>query len=157
MVGLDAANPGNVRLGADLSTQANFTVRENSLFDVAHFTVTAGTVTVEDGVTLTYTAGTDTGLIVSTGNLSLDSFTLNIVRDGKWDYLHDLVLFTYEGMLTGTPVLNLGDVPAGFVYGQLLTDGGVVRLTNVGLPEPGTLAIVGLGAVGLARRRWRNR
>src|SRR5690606_28761225 len=63
-VGLDAANPGNVRLGADLATQSNFIVRENALFDTADFTVTAGTVVVEDGAVLTYSfSDADTGLI----------------------------------------------------------------------------------------------
>ncbi len=155
---------GHVVLGQDLTTTGQFIVREGSTLDVALMTLTASRVIIEDGaiIALTDDGAVDSGLIAASGTnadggigeLLLNGLTLNVVNGANWTSdEHDLVLFTYAGSLIGTPVLTLGDVPMGFSYDELLTDGGSVRLTNVtAVPEPATIGLLLLG-VGLMRPR----
>jgi hypothetical protein len=148
--------PGNVKLANDLTTQANFTVKSNSIFNVANYNITAGPVVIESGANLTYTGGFDIGVINAT-NLTLSNFVLNINRDASWPNGFNMVLFTYSGSLIGTPSITLGNVPAEFTYDALTTGGGVVQLTNVFLPEPAGVGAMMLAAgMMLCRRRHRS-
>ncbi|MFA9478757.1 PEP-CTERM sorting domain-containing protein [Phycisphaerales bacterium AB-hyl4] len=169
-VGVDSDNVGNIVLTHNLSTEATFAVREGSTLDINDKTIVAGEFVGESGINLSYTIGSGaSGLIelIATdftnntlgeetiitngtrhGDVTLNDFVLNITHDGTWNDGDTLVLMTYEGTLSGTPNLLLGDLPAeGFSYDQFLTDNGEVRLTNVVIPEPASLGLLVVGGL----------
>lgn len=157
-VGNTIAEKGNVKLGADLTTQDGFTVKDGSRFNLADKTLTTGSFTGEAGATLAFTFGdADTGLVNVTGTnaLTLGNFTLDLALSGTWTGSKKLVLFTYVGDQIVAPTITLGNVPTGFSYGQVKTDGGEVYLTTAAIPEPAGLGLLTLGGLLSLRRRKR--
>ncbi len=151
---------GNIRLARDLATTGGFTVLQGSRVNVDGHQLKAGNMVVESGASLKLTFGAESGSFVSTGNLSLNSFALELEYDGsEWVDGSNLTLFTYQGTFAGVPALASVS-GTGFSYGALVHDdvNKLVYLSNVHVvPEPGAVALWGAAATGavlLRRRLW---
>src|SRR5690606_5237285 len=99
---------GHVRLGHDLTTTGQVRVAGGSSLDVAGHTIQTNSFAALSGARLAYQYGLDAGVIDVIGDLTLDAFTLDLVRTGQINDGADVVLFTYGGSLIGTPTLTLG-------------------------------------------------
>jgi hypothetical protein len=153
-VGVDSIDTGNIELARDLTTTGRFTIRTNSHLDVEASTLTTGEFTAQSGLRLGYDFDDVSGGAIHVSSLELNDFTLDLNLVAPWIDGSDLVLFTYTApSVTGTPSLTLGNVPVNFRYGQLLTDGGSVRLTNIAIPEPASLGLLAVGLTLLTRPR----
>ncbi len=148
------SDTGNIKLDQDLATTGAFAVTANSRLDLDVNTLNVGSFTGSPNMKLALSFGADDGVVNVTNTLTLNAFTLdlNFIEGGGYVDGQDLVLFTY-GSLSGTPSVTLGNVPATFHYDQLLTNGGSVRLTNIFVPEPASLALLAVGGLLLMRGR----
>ncbi len=155
---------GNVLLARRLGTEGRVSVRNNATLDIAHHELYARqfelrSYTGDDVPTLAL-ALHDTGeqgiFTIGDGGLTLNKFNLVINAVGsQWHHPIDLVLFQYQGELHGSPEIGNVTAPEGFSYGQLTHGQGQIILTDVVIPEPGTLAVLGLGGLMLLNRRRR--
>jgi hypothetical protein len=153
--GTASASNGNIKLANDLATTGTFLVRGGSRVNTDTYTITSGNFTADNASIFGYSVGgADAGLIQVNGNLTLNNFVLDMVSTGGWVNGTDLNLFTYTGTLTGTPNVTLGQVPGVFSYSSLVASGGVVKLTNLVLPEPSSsLVLLGAAVAIMCRRR----
>lgn len=72
-------------------------------------------------------------------------------------YVSGNPIATDSATWNSTTIAGLGLTPGTYVY-SWGTGGSADTLTlNVGTPEPGSMALVALGGLGLALRRWRKR
>lgn len=144
LVGSSSAS-GYVVLDHALSTQDELGITAASHLDVGVHTATGGTVTVADGAEITVTAAAASGCIVASntgigsGDLTLNEFTLHLVDGGGWDDGEDLVLFRFDGTLTGTPTLAADSELGEFYHDGLVVDDSTVRLTHLAISPQGTL------------------
>ncbi|MEO6846922.1 MAG: hypothetical protein ABI443_05630, partial [Chthoniobacterales bacterium] len=151
VVGENITTPGNIGLAKNLATTGSFTMYRGSRLNVAAFTLTAGSLILADDavgnhLTIADTFGTTNGLITTSGNLSLNTFNLELTFDGtSWTNGSNLLLFHYGGTFTGT--LALGTItyngPGTITsLGTLLNSGGNIYLQGVNVtpvPEPSTV------------------
>ncbi|MEO6848619.1 MAG: PEP-CTERM sorting domain-containing protein, partial [Chthoniobacterales bacterium] len=145
-VGESATIFGNIGLAKNLATTGSFTMYRGSRLNVAALTLTAGSLNLADDaggnhLTIADTFGTTNGLITTSGNLSLNTFNLELNFDGtSWTNGSNLLLFHYGGTFTGT--LALGTItyngPGTITSaGTLLNSGGNIYLQGVSVvPEP---------------------
>ncbi|MEO6845849.1 MAG: PEP-CTERM sorting domain-containing protein [Chthoniobacterales bacterium] len=153
-VGENTTTPGNIGLAKSLATTGSFTMYRGSRLNVAAFTLTAGSLILADDavgnhLTIADTFGTTNGLITTSGNLSLNTFNLELTFDGTtWTNGSNLLLFHYGGTFTGT--LALGTItyngPGTITsLGTLLNSGGNIYLQGVNVtpvPEPSTVFLL---------------
>ncbi|MEO6846580.1 MAG: hypothetical protein ABI254_04930, partial [Chthoniobacterales bacterium] len=107
-VGESATIFGNIGLAKSLTTTGTFKMFRGSRLNVAALTLTAGSLNLADDaggnhLTIADTFGTTNGLITTSGNLSLNTFNLELNFDGtSWTNGSNLLLFHYGGTFTGT-------------------------------------------------------
>jgi hypothetical protein len=138
-VGAVKGNPGHIRLDRDLTTTGFVHILAGSRLDLVTHTLTAARLNTFPGFALDLTCGETTGVIHVTqeNGLKLAAFTLNLTKAGNWKDGDSLILIKYTGTPIAAPTITLGNIPAGMSYDKVMTDNGMVYLTNVKfLPEP---------------------
>ena len=121
----------------------------------------AGTLTLDGGLVLNNTSrlafdlGTSSDLIAITGNLTLDGL-LDLTALSGFDE-GTYLLLSYTGTLTNN-TLSLGNTVAGYTYVIDTSIAGQVNLNVTAIPEPGSLALLLVGATSLlVGRRYQRR
>ncbi len=164
-VGNSSADKGNIKLAQNLDMAGDFYVTNGSAIDLGDPMLTVGSFTqladplaaatsIDIGIDLTGVPGT----VQVNGDLTLNDFTLHIY--GHTDLTQDLVIFTYTGSLIGTPNLVGIDVDTStgrLYYDALVASGGQVKLTNLFIPEPASLALLAAGGLLMLRRHRSER
>ncbi|MFK7766895.1 MAG: PEP-CTERM sorting domain-containing protein [Mariniblastus sp.] len=101
---------------------------------------------------INFELGSVSDLVIVGGDLTLDG-TLNIFGTSGFG-VGEYLLFDYEGTLVDNG-LEIGTAPSGFYY-EIITDTANSQIRfGVSVPEPSTVALCGLVAVGLFTRRRR--
>ena len=150
----NAPSNGNVLLDQDLTTTGSFLVRDGSALDLADHVLRSGDLTLESGSSLSYTLGSDLGLIEVGGSVSVGGL-LFLDTSGLSMDLNSIVLIDNDGTdaISGT----FANAPPGTLFS---TPSGTYRLVydfrgnDLALvPEPAALGLLGLGGLLVLRRR----
>jgi hypothetical protein len=124
----------------------------------------------QSSILIRYTRGADTNLdgVVSGADADVVGANFNLTDNTKQWFTGD---FDYDGICSGSDADILGatyDVNASPLSSEQLTaqfgsafaeafEGGQARAAASAVPEPGSLALLGLGGLGLLKRRSRRR
>ncbi|MFA9476973.1 hypothetical protein ACERK3_01575 [Phycisphaerales bacterium AB-hyl4] len=166
---LSAEADGVINLSDSITVGSDLRLSGRGLLNLGQSRLTASSFTVnvsEDGrPTLQLTLVDDMFdgeqlpfiTVLGEDGLTLNTFDLVLnpevtLGGGSWQEGSDLLLMTYNGVVSGTPAL--GEVSGVASYGDLLVEDGEVWLTNVNVvPEPGSLGLASLGGLLLLVRR----
>ena len=124
---------------------------------------TFGTLSLLGGAAFSGTSATynvdlnSTGSVddLATTNLDLGTDTTLNINDLDTTSGNTYTIATYSGTLTGT-FLKVNNLPAGYTLDYGTGSNSAITLDAAPVPEPASLTLLSLGALGLLRRRARN-